>query len=52
MSGNGSVSYKNNFVPENLLNYNDNNSYENKTIYNISESGLEQLKLDYYIYLY
>lgn len=48
VSGNGSVSPKNNFVWENFLN-NNSNIYENKTIYNISRLDVEQLQLDYHL---
>lgn len=47
VSGNGSVSPKNNFVWENFLN--NNNNSENKTIYNISTLDVQQLKLDYHL---
>ena len=45
--GSISSSSKNNFMPENILKFNNSNNYQDKITYNISTLDVEQLKLYY-----
>lgn len=49
LNGRGSVSpgSKNSFMPEDIINLNNDNNSEHKTTYNITSLDIEQLKLEY-----